>query len=41
MAELERLSKSKAAAREELSFLFREEIVRSDKNAKEPEKGKE
>ena len=41
MAELEGLSKSKAAAREELSFLFREEIIRSDKNAKEPEKGKE
>ena len=41
MAELEGLSKSKAAAREELSLLFREEILRSDKNAKEPEKGRE
>lgn len=41
MTELEGLSKSKAAAREELSFLFREEILLSDKNAKEPEKGRE
>ena len=41
MTELESLSKSKAAAREELSFLFREEIILSGKNAKEPEKGRE
>ena len=38
MTELEGLSKSKAAAREELSFRFREEIVLSGRNAKEPEK---
>ena len=38
MAELEGLSKSKAAAREELAFLFREEIVLNGPNAKEPEK---
>ena len=39
LTELEGLSKSKAAAREELSFLFRENIILSDQNAKEPEKG--
>ncbi len=39
MTELEGLSKSKAAARNEMSLLFREEILLSDKNAKEPEKG--
>lgn len=38
MAELEGLSKSKAAKREEMSFLFREDIILSDANAKEPEK---
>ena len=38
MTELEGLSKSKAAAREELTFLFREEIVLSGDHAKEPEK---
>ena len=41
MAELEGLSKSKAAKREELSLLFREEILLNDRNAKEPEKGRE
>lgn len=41
MEELEGLSKSKAAKREELTFLFREEITLSGKNAKEPEKGRE
>lgn len=41
MAELEGLSKSKAAKREELSLLFREEILLNDRNAKEPEKGGE
>lgn len=41
MTELEGLSKSKAAARDELNFLFREEILLSDSNAKEPEKGRE
>lgn len=41
LAELEGLSKSKAAAREELTFLFREDVVLSDSNAKEPEKGRE
>ena len=40
MAELEGLSKSKAAAREELTRLFSEEIVLTE-NAKEPEKGRE
>ena len=40
MGELEGLSKSKAAAREELSKLFTEEIVLTE-NAKEPEKGRE
>ena len=40
MAELEGLSKSKAAAREELEKLFTEEIVLTE-NAKEPEKGRE
>ena len=40
MAELEGLSKSKAAAREELTKLFTEEIVLTE-NAKEPEKGRE
>jgi len=40
LEELEGLSKSKAAAREELTFLLREEVVLSDANAKEPEKGK-
>ena len=40
MSELEGLSKSKAAAREELSKLFTEEIVLTE-NAKEPEKGRE
>ena len=39
MNELEGLSKSKAAARNEMSLLFREEILLSDENAKEPEKG--
>ena len=38
MTELEGLSKSKAAAREELTFLFREEILLNGQNAKEPEK---
>ena len=38
MAELEGLSKSKAAKREELVFLFREEITLAGTNAKEPEK---
>ena len=37
MTELEGLSKSKAAKREELTCLFREEIVLSGDNAKEPE----
>ena len=41
MTELEGLSKSKAAKREELTFLFREEVVLSGANAKEPEKGGE
>lgn len=41
MTELEGLSKSKAAARNELSILFREDILLSDQNAKEPEKGTE
>ena len=41
MAELEGLSKSKAAAREELTLLFREEIVLTSNNAKEPEKERE
>ena len=41
MTELEGLSKSKAAKREELSLLFREEIVLSSEYAKEPEKGRE
>ena len=40
MAELEGLSKSKAAAREELEKLFNEEIVLTE-NAKEPEKGRD
>lgn len=40
MTELEGLSKSKAAAREELTKLFTEEIVLTV-NAKEPEKGRE
>ena len=40
-AELEGLSKSKAAAREELSFLFREDYVLTGGNAREPEKGRE
>ena len=40
MTELEGLSKSKAAAREELEKLFTEEIVLTE-NAKEPEKGRE
>lgn len=40
MTELEGLSKSKAAAREELEKLFNEEIVLTE-NAKEPEKGRE
>ena len=39
-AELEGLSKSKAAAREELSFLFREDYVLTGGNAREPEKGR-
>ena len=39
MTELEGLSKSKAAARNEMSLLFREEILLADENAKEPEKG--
>jgi hypothetical protein len=39
MTELEGLSKSKAAAREELEKLFTEEIVLTE-NAKEPEKGR-
>ena len=39
MTELEGLSKSKAAARDEMSLLFREEIILSDEFAKEPEKG--
>ncbi len=39
MTELEELSKSKAAAREELEKLFTEEIVLTE-NAKEPEKGR-
>jgi len=34
MTELEGLSKSKAAAREELTFLFREQIILSDAHAK-------
>ena len=38
MAELEGLSKSKAAKREELTLLFREEIVLTDEYAREPEK---
>lgn len=37
MTELEGLSKSKAAKREELTFLFREEIVLSGDHSKEPE----
>ncbi len=41
MTELEGLSKSKAAKREELTFLFREDVVLNHKNAKEPEKGRE
>ena len=41
MAELEGLSKSKAAAREEMMFLFRDEILLTGQNAKEPEKGRE
>ncbi len=41
MAELEGLSKSKAAARTEMAFLFREEIILSGENAKEPEKGRD
>ena len=41
MTELEGLSKSKAAKREELTFLFREDVVLSGPNAKEPEKGRE
>ena len=41
MAELEGLSKSKAAARTEMTFLFREEIILSGKNAKEPEQGRD
>ena len=40
MAELEGLSKSKAAKREEMTLLFKEEIVLTDENAKEPEKGR-
>ena len=40
MTELEGLSKSKAAAREELEKLFTEEIILTE-NAKEPEKGRE
>ncbi len=39
MTELEGLSKSKAAARSELTILFREDVLLSDQNAKEPEKG--
>ncbi len=39
MTELEGLSKSKAAAREELTFLFRDTIQLTGENAKEPEKG--
>ena len=39
MTELEGLSKSKAAAREELEKLFTEEIILTE-NAKEPEKGR-
>lgn len=41
MTQLEGLSKSKAAARSEMSLLFREEVLLTDKNAKEPEKGAE
>ena len=41
MTELEGLSKSKAAARSELTILFREDVLLSDQNAKEPEKGAE
>lgn len=41
ITELEGLSKSKAAAREELTLLFREKIILSSANAKEPEKGRE
>ena len=40
MEELEGLSKSKAAVREELTKLFTEEYVLTE-NAKEPEKGRE
>ena len=40
MTELEGLSKSKAAAREELTKLFTDEIILTV-NAKEPEKGRE
>ena len=38
MTELEGLSKSKAAKREELTLLFKEEIILNDEYAKEPEK---
>ena len=38
MTELEGLSKSKAAKREELTLLFKEEIVLTDEHAREPEK---
>ena len=41
LTELEGLSKSKAAKREELTFLFREDVVLSHRNAREPEKGRE
>ena len=41
MTQLEGLSKSKAAARSEMSLLFREEVLLNDRNAKEPEKGAE
>ena len=41
MTQLEGLSKSKAAARSEMSLLFREEVLLTDRNAKEPEKGAE
>ena len=41
MSELEGLSKSKAAKRDEMVFLFREEIVLNGLHAKEPEKGGE
>ena len=40
MTELRGLSKSKAAAREEMTRLFEEDVVLTE-NAKEPEKGRE